>query len=74
MLLNLDFANNTILSCFSFFFLITELYFLIPAGITQIFYRTAELVIPVGMPTKEAKAGMGTHLVTVETNISKCSV
>ena len=30
---NLDFANNTILSCFFFFFLIIDLYFLIPAAI-----------------------------------------
>ena len=33
VLFNLDFANNTILSCFFLFFLIIELYFLIPAVI-----------------------------------------
>ena len=35
-LFNLDFANNTILSCFFFFFLIIDLYTLVPAAITQI--------------------------------------
>ena len=37
MVLNLSFANNTILSCFFLFFLIIDLYFLIPVVITQIF-------------------------------------
>ena len=55
MLLNLDFANNTVWSCFFFFFLIIDLYFLIPAVIAQIFNPIAELVIPIGIPTKEAK-------------------
>ena len=44
MLFNLDFANNTILS-YSFFILITDLHFLIPAVITEIFNPTAELLI-----------------------------
>ena len=56
MLFNLDFANNTILSCFFFFFLIIDLYFLIPAAIAQIFNPIAELVIPIGIPSKETKA------------------
>ena len=73
MLFNLDFANNTILSCF-FFFLIIDLYFLIHAVIAQIFNPIAELVIPIGIPTKEAKSEMQTHLVIVEITISKCSV
>ena len=42
MLLNLDFANNTILPCFFFFFLIIDLYFLIPAVITQFFIAVAD--------------------------------
>ena len=46
MLFNLDFAKNNILSCF-FFFLITDLYFLIPAVIAQISNPIAEHVIPV---------------------------
>ena len=37
MLLNLDFANDIILSCFFDFFLIIDLHFLIPAAIAQIF-------------------------------------
>ena len=44
MLFSLDFASNTILSCFFFFFLIIDLlifYFLIPAVITQIVNPTA---------------------------------
>ena len=56
MLFNLDFANNTILLCFFFFFLIIDLYFLIPAAIAQIFNPIAELVISIGIPSKEAKA------------------
>ena len=51
MLFNLDFANNTILSLFFFFFLIIDLYFLIPAVIAQIFNPVAELVIPMGIRT-----------------------
>ena len=54
MLFNLDFANNTILSCF-FFFLIIDLYFLIPAVIAQSYNPIAELVIPIEILTKEAK-------------------
>ena len=53
------------------FFLIIDLYFLISAVITQIFNPIVELVIPIGMPTKEAKAEMGTHPVIVEITISE---
>ena len=38
-----------------FLFLIIDLYFLIPAAVAQIFNPMAELVIPIGIPTKEAK-------------------
>ena len=68
----LVFANNTILICF--FFLIIDLCFLIPAGIAQIFIPTAELVIPIGLPTKEAKVAIETHPVTAEAKISMCSI
>ena len=51
-----------------------DLYFLIPAVITQIFHPTAEFTIPTGAPTKEAKSEMETHSVTVETKIIKCSI
>ena len=58
MLFNLDFASNPILSYF-FFFIITDLQF-----------SVAELVIPIGIPTKEAKAEIETHPVNVEITIS----
>ena len=74
MLFNLDFTNNTFLSCFFFFFLIIDLYFLIFAVITQIFNPIAKIVIPIGIATKEAKAKMETHLVTAEIKISKYSI
>ena len=45
---------------FPFFFII-ELYFLFPGVIKQFFSPTAEFVIPIGIPTKEAKAEMETH-------------
>ena len=74
MLFNFDFANNTILSCFVFFFFIIDLYFLIPAVITQIFNQFAELLIRIGIPTKEAKADMEMHPVIVEITISEWSI
>ena len=73
ILFNLDFANNAILSGVFFFFLIIDLYFLIPALIPQIFVPTAELVIPAGMVTNEANAEIEMEPATVETNISKFS-
>ena len=74
MLFNLDFASNTILSCFFFFFLIIDLYFLIPTVIAQIFNLIEELVIPIGIPTKEAKAEIETHPVIVQAKTRKCSI
>ena len=50
----------------SFFFLIIDLYFLIPAIIVQICNPIAELVIPIGIQFKEAKAEIEMHPVTVE--------
>ena len=64
----------TIYHAFFFFFLIIDLYFLIPAVVTQIFNPIAELVIPIGIPTKEVKTEMETHAVTAEISISKCSM
>ena len=72
MLFNLDFANNTISSCSFFFFLIIDLYLLIPSVFAQIFNHTAELVIPIGIPSKEAKAEIEIHPVIVEAKIRKC--
>ena len=74
MLFNSDFTNNTILSCFFFSLLIIDLYFLIPAVITQIFNPIAELVIPIGISSKEAKAELETHPVIVGIPISKWSI
>ena len=69
MLFKLIFSNNTILSCF--FFLIIDLYLLIYAVTSQVFNPIAELVIPTGIPTKEANVGIKTHPVTAETKIRK---
>ena len=41
---------------FLFLFLIIDLYFLIPEDIAQIFNPIVELVTPIGIPSKEAKA------------------
>ena len=56
------------------FFLIIDLYFLIPAVMTQIFNPIVELAIPIGIPTKGAKAEMEAHPVIVEIAISECSI
>ena len=69
MLLNLVFANDNISSCFLFFFLIIDLYFLIPAVIEQVFNPIAELVIAIGIPTKETKAEIETDPVIAEAKI-----
>ena len=66
ILLYLDFAKNTILSFFFFFFFIIELYFLIPAAIAQSFSPIAELVTPIRIPIKKAKAEIEIHPVIVE--------
>ena len=67
--MNLVFANNTILSNFFFFFLVINLYFLIPVVIPEFFIATEELIIPIGIPTKEAKPEMETHPVIAEAKI-----
>ena len=68
MLFNLDYANNTILSCFF------DLHFLISAAIAQIFNPIADLVTPIVVTSKEAKAKIEIHPVIVEAKIRKCSV
>ena len=55
MLFNLDFGNCTVLSFFLYFLLIIDLYSFIPAVIAQIYNPIAELIISMGIPTKEAK-------------------
>ena len=72
MLFDLDFSNNAILFCF--FFLIIDLHLLIPAYITYIFNPAAELTIPKGITTKEAKTEVVTHPLNLETKISDCSI
>ena len=74
MLFNLDFANNTILSCFYFFFLVINLYVLIPAVFTKIFNPIAEIVIHTGIPIKEEKVAIEIQLVIAEAKIRKCSI
>ena len=73
MLFNLDFANNTILSCFFFFFLIVDLYLLISVAIAQIFNPIAELVIAIELLSKDVKAKSEIPLVIVEAKI-RCSI
>ena len=70
MLFNLDLYRFIMLL---FLFLITDLYFLIPAVFAQIFDPIAELVIPIEIPSKEAKAEIEIHPVTVEAKIRKFS-
>ena len=53
-----------------FFFIIIDLYFLIAAVIAQIFNPIAELVILIGIQTKEAEAEFEIHPVIVEAKIS----
>ena len=66
---NLVFANNTILSCFFYFFLIIDLCFLIPVVLIQICIVVAAFAIPTEIQTKEAKAEIETHPVIVEAKI-----
>ena len=74
MLFNLDFANNTILSCFFFYFFIIDLDLIIPPATEHIFYSVEELVIPIGIQIKEAKAEIETHPVVVEAIIRTCPI
>ena len=48
--------------------------FLIASVITQSFNPITELVIPTGSRTKEAKAEIGKHPVSVEPKIRNCSL
>ena len=74
MLFNLDFAKTNILSCLFCFFLIIDLYFLIYVAISQSFNPIAELIILMGIPSKEEKPETEIHLVIVEAKIRKCSI
>ena len=46
------------------FFLITDFYFWIAVVIAQVFNTTAELVVSIGITTKEGKSEIETYLVT----------
>ena len=70
----LVFAHNAISSCFVSFFLIINLYFLILAIIAQIFNPLVELIIPLEISIKEAKAEMEIHIVSAKAKVSKCSM
>ena len=59
---------------FCFFFLIFDLYFLIPEAIAQIFNPIPELLIPKGIPSKEAKAEIELYPIIVEAKIKECSI
>ena len=74
MLFNLVFDNNTILSYFVFLFEIIDLYFLIPASIRQIFNPIAELVIPIGISNKEAKAEIEIHPLVAAAKMRDCLI
>ena len=50
------------------------LYYIIPAVIAQIFNPIAELVIPIGIPSKKAKSDIEMLPVIVEDKIRKCSI
>ena len=64
MLFNLYFADKTILSCF--FFLIIDLHCLIPKAIAQTFEPIADLIIPIGIPSKKANAEIEIHQCNLE--------
>ena len=54
--------------------MIIDLYFLIPAVITQVFIVSAELTTSKTIPTKEAKSEIGTRPATAEVRVIKFSV
>ena len=56
------------------FLLIIDLYVLIATVIEQIFNAIAELLIPIGIPTKEAKAEIEIHPVTTKAKTRKCLI
>ena len=69
---NLVFAKNNILLCLVTFFLMIDLYFLIPAVIAKIFNPTSELATPTTAPINERNAEIETYPQTAESKIRKC--
>ena len=74
MIFKLTLADNTILLCCHFFFLITELYFSIHAGNLQYFNSIAELLVPIRIPIKTTREEIEIHPVTTEAKLRKCSL
>ena len=68
MLFDLGFTNNMILSCYFFSFLI------INQAIGQIFKSMAGLLIPTGIPSKEAKGETEIHPVIAEAKRRKYQI
>ena len=56
------------------FFLIIDLHFLIPATTAKNFNPVAELAIPIGMPSKEAKAEIEIYPIIANSKIRKYSI
>ena len=61
---NLAFPSNTISSCVFLFYLIIDLYFLVPSVIAQTFNPYVEPAISTGTPTNEANAETETQPLT----------
>ena len=72
MVFNLVLGNSTILSRFFLFFLIIDLYFLIPVVNPQFFNPTAALAIAIRIPTNKAKEKTETHPLIAQTKIRNC--
>ena len=74
MLFDLNFANNAILSCFFFLFLNYSLILFNPSSYCKIFAPIAELVILIGIPSKQAKTEIEMHPVIAEAKMRKYSI
>ena len=67
MIFNLGFPKNTILSWFFLFFLIIDLYVLIPTVTAQTFNPNVELAMTIEIPNcSKAKAETETHSMIIE--------
>ena len=69
MLFKLFCANNIILSCFFYFFLIIDLYFLIPEVIAYISNSVSKILFPI-----EIMIEIEIHPVNIEIKIRKLSM
>ena len=74
MIFNLTFASTAISSrAFFIFFWLLTYKFLIPAVIAQTFSAIAELAVLTRIPSKDAKAEIEVHSLTVVAKMRKCS-